>query len=140
MGRVFFDTRLNVQSLTADYAALPGDSNKTFMLNAAAGLTLTLPAVADALEGWNCRVVVGTVTSSNAYIVTEKTADDTNVIISHFLGMEIDTGDDGLHSTGHTTVTFEGTPALGDHIQIFCDGTKYYATGMGVSDDFVVIA
>ena len=140
MGRVFFDTRKNVHSLTADYQALASDSNKVFMLNAAAGLTLTLPAVADAQEGWNCRVVVGTVTTSNAYIVTEKTASDTNVIISHFLGMEIDTGDDGLHSTGHTTVTFEGTPALGDHIQIFCDGTKYYATGMGVSDDFVVIA
>ena len=140
MGRVFFNTRLNVHSLTASYAALPSDSNKTFMLNVDSGCTLTLPAVADAQEGWNCRVVVGTVTTSNAYIVTEKTADDTDVIISHFLGMEIDTGDDGLHSTGHTTITFEGTPAIGDHIQIFCDGSKYYATGMGVSDDFVVIA
>ena len=140
MGRVFFNVRKDMHSLTASYQALPSDSGKIFMLNSATGLTLTLPAVADAQEGWNCKVVVGTVTTSNTYIITEKTADDTNVIVSHMSIMEIDSGDDGLHSTGHTTITFEGTPAIGDHFELFCDGSKYYATGMGVSDDFVVIA
>ena len=50
MGRVFFNTRLNVHSLTADYQALASDSNKVFMLNKDSGLTLTLPAVADAQD------------------------------------------------------------------------------------------
>ena len=131
MGRVFFDVRKNVQSLTADYQALASDSNKVFMLNAAAGLTLTLPAVADAQEGWHCQVIVGTVTTSNAYIITEKTADDANVIISHLVEMA-DTA--GPTNTGHTTITFAGTPALNDRVEIFCDGTKYYAVGLGVAD------
>ena len=140
MGRVFFDTRLNVHSLTADYQALASDSNKVFMLNAAAGLTLTLPAVSDAQEGWNCEVVVGTVTTSNAYIVTEKTASDTNVIVSQFLEAETDTADDGPHDAGHTTITFQGTPTKGDKLRIFCDGTNYYASGVTQDDGGVVLA
>ena len=140
MGRVFFNVRKDVQSLTASYQALASDSGKHFYFNAAAGCTLTLPAVADAQEGWSCKATVATVTTSNNYIITEKTADDTNIIISLMSLLEIDSGDDGLTNTGHTTITFEGTPALGDHVEIHCDGTKYYATGLGVSDDFVVLA
>ena len=139
MGRVFFGVRDNVHSITADYQALAGDSGKHFYMNAAAGATLTLPAVADAQEGWNCTVTVATVTTSNNYIITEKTSDDTNIIISLMSILEIDSGDDGLTNTGHTTITFEGTPALGDHVRITTDGTKWYAVGMGVSDDFVAL-
>ena len=140
MGRVFFNTRKNVHSLTADYQALASDSGKHFYLNAAAGLTLTLPAISDAQEGWNCKVTVATVTTSNNYIITEKTASDTNKILSLMSILEIDTNDDGLTDTGHTTITFEGTPALGDHVEINCDGSKWYAVGLGVSDDFVALA
>ena len=131
MGRVFFNTRKNVVSLTGDYQLLAGDSGSVFMLNAAAGLTVTLPAVADALDGWNAVFVVATVTTSNNYILTEKTASDTNVIISHLVEMA-DTA--GPTNTGHTTITFAGTPALNDRVEIFCDGTKYYAVGLGVAD------
>tara|TARA_R100000808_G_C2042977_1_gene81756 strand:+ start:101 stop:523 length:423 start_codon:yes stop_codon:yes gene_type:complete len=140
MGRVFFNVRKNVHSLTADYQALASDSGKDFFLDAAAGLTLTLPAISDAQEGWHCRVTVSTVTTSNNYIITEKTASDTDKIVSHMAILEIDTSDDGLHSAAHTTITFEGTPAKGDYVEIICDGTFYYAKGLGVSDDFVAVA
>ena len=53
--------------------------------------------------------------------------------------LELDTGDDGLHSAAHSIITFEATPAKGDKIRIFCDGTFFYATGIGVSDDFVAL-
>tara|TARA_Y100001963_G_C6534788_1_gene332786 strand:- start:113 stop:535 length:423 start_codon:yes stop_codon:yes gene_type:complete len=140
MGRVFFGVRDNVHSITADYQALAGDSGKNFYMNAAAGATLTLPAISDAQEGWNCTVTVATVTTSNNYIITEATASDTNKIVSLMSILEIDTNDDGLTNTGHTTITFEGTPALGDHVRITCDGSKWYAVGLGVSDDFVALA
>ena len=140
MGRVFFDIRKNTHSVTASYQALSSDSGKAFFLDAAAGCTLTLPAIVDAQAGWNCRVVVSTVTTSNNYIVTELTSADTDKIVSHMGILEIDTADDGLHSAAHTTITFEGTPAKGDYIEILCDGTFYYAKGLGVSDDFVAVA
>ena len=139
MGRVFFDIRKNTHSLTASYQALSSDSGKAFFLDAAAGCTLTLPAIVDAQAGWNCRVVVSTVTTSNNYIVTELVGTDANKIVSHMSLLELDSGDDGLHSAAHSVITFEGTPAKGDYIEIICDGTFYYAKGLGVSDDFVAL-
>lgn len=136
----FESMRLRYESITAAKELTVKDSGKLFGLNLAAGFTVTLPAVADAEAGWFCEFVVGTVTTSNNYIITEKTSADTDVIISHMSILEIDTNDDGLHSAGHTTITFESTPALGDKVRIFCDGSKYYASGLGVSDDFVALA
>jgi len=53
------------------------------------------------------------------------------VIISHLVEMA-DTA--GPTNTGHTLITFAGTPALNDRVEIFCDGAKYYAVGLGVAD------
>ena len=101
------------------------------MLSLAAGFTVTLPSVADAGAGWYCDFIVKTVTTSNNYIITEKTSADTNVIISHLVEMA-DTA--GPTNTGHTTITFASTPALNDRVNIFCDGTNFYAVGLGVAD------
>ena len=141
MGRVFFNTRENVHSLTANYQALATDSGKKFVFNAAAGLTLTLPAVADAQEGWNCSVYIGTNISSNTGVITEKTASDTDVIIAQIVELETDTADDGPSSTGCTTITFANAlDTVGDNVHIFCDGSKYYVTGTTKLDGAITLA
>ena len=141
MGRVFFNTRENVHSLTASYQALATDSGKKFLFNAATGLTLTLPAVADALDGWNCSVYIGTNISSNTGVITEKTASDTDVIIAQIVELEVDTDDDGPSSTGCTTITFANAlDTVGDNVHIFCDGSKYYVTGTTKLDGAITLA
>tara|TARA_R100000808_G_C2107975_1_gene122951 strand:+ start:64 stop:558 length:495 start_codon:yes stop_codon:yes gene_type:complete len=76
MGRVFFDTRKNVHNLSADYTALASDSGKVFVLNASSGAyTLTLPTDANALEGWNCKVIVGTENDDAVTIFSGDNAD-----------------------------------------------------------------
>ena len=128
------------ESLITTEALAAADSGKIFYLNLLAGFTVTLPSVADAGAGWYADFIVQTVTTSNNYIITEKTSADTNKICSHMSILEIDDTDDGLHNAAHTTITFEGTPAKGDRVRIECDGTFFYATGLGVSDDFVALA
>jgi|TARA_R100000656_G_scaffold64623_1_gene49437 hypothetical protein len=141
MGRVFFNTRKNVVSLTESYQLLAGDSGSVFMLNAAAGLTVTLPAVADALDGWNCSIYIATNISSNTGIITEKTASDTDVIIAQFVELEVDTADDGPSSVGCTTLTFANAlDTIGDNLHIVCDGSKYYVTGSTKLDGAVTAA
>ena len=141
MGRVFFNVRENVHSLTADYQALATDSGKKFVFNAAAGLTLTLPSVADAQEGWNCSVYIGTNISSNTGVITEKTASDTDVIIAQIVELEVDTSDDGPSSVGCTTITFANAlDTIGDNVHIFCDGSKYYVTGTTKLDGAIALA
>ena len=61
MGRVFFNTRENVTTLdsgTSAYQCLASDSGKTFVLQSASAMTITLPASADMEFGWRCRFLV----------------------------------------------------------------------------------
>jgi hypothetical protein len=58
MGRVFFNTRLNFHKITADYQALPSDTGKCFLVHPTATTAITLPTLADAGEGWYCKVVI----------------------------------------------------------------------------------
>ena len=141
MGRVFFNIRRNVHSLTADYQALATDSGKIFFLDAAAGLTLTLPAVADAQEGWTCRVYVSTNISSNTGVITEKTASDTNVLVTQVNELETDDTQDGPSSTGHTTITLANAlDTVGDYFDIVCSGTKYFIQGTVKLDGAAALA
>ena len=141
MGRVFFDIRKNTHSLTADYQALASDSGKVFFLDAAAGLTLTLPAVADAQEGWTCRVYVSTNISSNTGVITEKTASDTDVLVTQINEIETDDTQEGPTSTGHTTITIANAlDTIGDSFDIVCSGSKYFIRGEVALDGCATLA
>ena len=130
-----------VESIITTEALTAADSGKILMLNLAAGFTTTLPSVSDAGAGWYVRFVIGTNCTSNDYIITEKTSADTNVIISQINEIETDTGQEGPTSTGHTLITIpNATDTVGDFIDIFCDGTNFYATGQGALDGFAALS
>ena len=102
---------------------------------------MTLPAVADAQDGWNCSIYIATNISSNTGVITEKTSADTDVIIAQFVELEVDTADDGPSSTGCTTLTFANAlDTVGDNLHIVCDGSKYYVTGSTKLDGAVTAA
>tara|TARA_R100001163_G_scaffold12683_3_gene11854 strand:- start:454 stop:885 length:432 start_codon:yes stop_codon:yes gene_type:complete len=129
MGRVFFDTRENTHSLTGNYTALGSDSGKTFFINVAAGMTLTLPSIANgvALDGWNCKVIIETNVSSNGFNITEG-AGDTDVIVLQTTENDVSgSAAPAGTSTGCTTVALaHGADVIGDSFDIICSGTKMF--------------
>ena len=136
MGRVFFDTRKNVHSLGADYQALASDSGKIFFINVASGMTLTLPSVADAQEGWNCEVVIETNVSSNTFTITEKATADTNVIVLQTVEQDV-TGSAAPAgtSTGCTNVILaNAADTIGDSFEIVCSGSKFFVKANVLAD------
>lgn len=107
--------RDGVKSLTASASATrQGNAGRTTVLNAAAGMTLTLPATAAARLGEVYRVVIGTTGTSNAYIV--KVANTTDVFKG---GVVInDIGDStaatvDFFPTASTSDTFTLTASIG---------------------------
>ena len=128
MGRVFFNTRKNVHSLTGTYQMLASDSGKVFMSNQAAGYTVTLPAISDAQEGWNCKVIIATNVTSSNFVITEKAASDTDKIILQTTENDVSAGAAPAGtSTGCTTMTLaSGADVIGDSFDIFCDGTNWF--------------
>jgi|TARA_R110001592_G_scaffold156362_1_gene386794 hypothetical protein len=126
------------EDVQAAKALSAADSGKILGLDLLAGFTMTLPAIADAGAGWYCDIVVKTVTTSNAYIITEKASADTNKICA--IGLEAATTGAQISNAGFTTMTFDATPTKGDKISVYCDGTFYYATVITAADGDMVFA
>ena len=129
MGRVFFDTRKNVHALDGAYTVLASDSGKIFMLSATGGtVAITLPTTL--AEGLNYKFVVLEDTPSNAITIAAGSS-----IIDL---VQKDAGGDAANSTAGTAVDniIVGTSATqGDMINLFTDGTTWYAECLsGIND------
>ena len=140
-----FSPVLVVESVTASKSLDQYDSGKIFTLDAAAGLTVTLPAVADAGAGWFCKIIVGVAATAASYIITEKTSADTNVLCTQVTELETDTSDDGPYNAGHTTITLthhavSPLTSVGDTFDILCNGSKYFIQATTVLDGGAALA
>ena len=131
MGRVFFNTRKNVHALDGAYTVLASDSGKIFMLSATGGtVAITLPTTL--AEGLNYKFVVLEDTPSNAITIAAGSS-----IIDL---VQKDAGGDAANSTAGTAVDniIVGTSATqGDMINLFTDGTTWYAECLSGIDDAI---
>ena len=131
MGRVFFNTRKHITALNGDYTVLASESGKTFMLSATGGtVAVTLPTTLE--TGLNYKFVVKEETPANAITIG---AGDTIVDM-----VMKDAGGNASNSTAGTAVSnlIIGTSAQqGDYINMFTDGTTWYAECMSGIDDAV---
>ena len=130
------------EGLTANKSLSPSDSGKVFTLDQDASFDITLPTASKAGAGWNCKFIVKAAPDGAAYVVTEKTSDDTNIIVTNgIVELEVDTGTDGLVNTAHTTITFAaGVAVQGDWIEVLCDGTNFYVKGATRADGGITLA
>jgi len=126
MGRVFFNTRKNVVGISAAKTLLPSDSGNVFLINQASAYDIALPAAADAQEGWNCKFIIGTA-AANAVTISATTGDGNNIIA---LGLDMEDGAVGNQSTGCDVITFISGAEKGDQVELFTDGTTYYAVSV----------
>ena len=120
MGRVFFNTRKNVQNVDGAHTMAAIDSGKVL-----------LPA-ASLIRGWNCKLIVKEDTPTGVITVAAGSA-----IID--LVMK-DSGANASNSTAGTAVSniLIGTAAKqGDYINILCDGSTYYAECLSSTDDSI---
>jgi len=136
LGRIRTEVLTAARSLNAE-----ADCGKVFFLNLAGGFTVTLPSIAAAGAGWNCKFVVKTAPTT-AYIITELAASDTDKIITNGINeLEVDTTEDGPTNTGHTTVTLAANVAIaGDYVSFLCDGANWFCTGQTAADGGVTLA
>ena len=129
MGRVFFNTRKNIHALDGAYTVLASDSGKTFMLSATGGtVAITLPTTLE--EGLHYKFVTLEDTPSNAITIA---AGSSIIDMVHK-----DAGGDASNSTAGTAVDniiVGATSTQGDMINIFTDGTTWYAECLsGIND------
>ena len=131
MGRVFFNTRKNIHALDGAYTVLASDSGKTFMLSATGGtVAITLPTTLE--EGLHYKFVTLEDTPSNAITIA---AGSSIIDMVHK-----DAGGNASNSTAGTAVDniiVGATSTQGDMINIFTDGTTWYAECLSGIDDAI---
>ena len=137
MGRVFFNTRKNVVDVAAAKVLKASDSGSVFNINQASAYEITLPSVADAQEGWNCRFIVGTAFATTDWIITATAA----IMVGGMNELEVDTNDDGPSTVAGTTINIElGAETIGDYIDMVVADGKIYISGQSKLDGAFTIA
>jgi hypothetical protein len=127
MGRVFFNTRRNVHALTTTYQVLASDSGKIFTLDSASGAyDVTLPTIE---AGLFYKFIVKEDTPTADITIKSST---TNIdLVSK--DSEADAGGSTAGSAA-TNIVVDQTAKQGTYVNIYSDGTGWYAESMGQVD------
>ena len=113
-----------VEAVTGAITLTAEDSGKVFILKAAAGAQITLPAVATS-AGFRFKFVVGQLFATTNWTVLAAS----NVIEGSVLVA-------GAHVAGvnENTISFVASAeSLGDFAELVCDGTNWFVNGSGVT-------
>ena len=108
-----------VETLEGAVTLKPSDSGKVFLCITA---TVTLPDAADAGAGWHAKFILSEV-ASNAVTIANNTSEDT--IVGTTVGADGSAGSSAESAVDE--IVFISGAALGDQVELVCDGAIYYA-------------
>lgn len=110
----------SIETVAAADTLVEADNGKTFILNAAAGVTITLPAVTK--TGWRAKFITGAVFATSNFVVAS--AEGTNMEGSMVVaGVVVDVA-------GASQINFVNTAEnIGDFIEVISDGTYWHVFG-----------
>jgi len=122
---------LNIVNISAAYTVLQSDSGNVFMLSGGP-YTITLPVAADLEQGWYCK-----------FIVKEDTPAGDITLQAGSAIIDLVMKDPGANASNSTAGTAKSTIVLhtectqGDMVNIFTDGTTYYAEALSAINDAI---
>jgi hypothetical protein len=120
--------RSTVETIAAAKDLTVSDSGKTFILDAAAGVAINLPAL---LTGLKFKFIVGdNFATTNFTVVSSTNVIQGNVLVA------------GAHVAGsnENTVSFVASAeSIGDYAELDCDGTNWYVNGSGVTSGSITL-
>lgn len=112
------------ETLTGATTLTAEDSGKSFILKAAAGAQITLPAVATS-AGFSFRFTVGQLFATTAWTIKAAS----NVIQGGVIVNSVN-----VPGADENTITFaHAADTVGDFVELNCDGTNWYVFGLGTA-------
>ena len=119
-----------VETITGAITLSAEDSSKVLILKAAAGAQITLPAVADA-AGQSYRFIVGQLFATTAWTIKAAS----NVIQGGVIVNSVN-----VPGADENTITFSASAdTVGDFVELNCDGTNWYVSGLGTSTGAITL-
>ena len=127
MGRVFFDTKVNIVDVAAAKTLKNSDSGTTFIINQASAYEITLPLMSTIDRGWNATFILGTA-NTNAVTIANNTAEDTIVGMVSYSDTDTSNAAAATAETAVDEIVFASGAQLGDTVRIVSNGVNYFAT------------
>jgi len=119
-----------VETISTARTLTASDSGKLFTLSAAAGVAITLPAVT--VTGFRARFTVGAAFATTNFTVVAPTA---------VIQGSADVNSTLVPAANETTISFVATAeTVGDYIEIYSDGTNFYAYGIAAAAGGITFA
>ena len=124
-------TRLNIHDQDGAYQVLQSDSDKVFMLSSTGGACeITLPVAANLQEGWNCKFVVKEDTPTGVITIAAGSA-----IIDMVQKDSAAAAANCPAGTAVSNIVIATTATQGDYVNLFTDGSTYYAECLSGAGD-----
>ena len=122
--------------VTATNVISAEESGKTFFLNSATEFVSTLPAP---VLGMRFTFIVKAAPSGASYTIV--TTSSANIIKGQIYTLDLSsTADSDLETTGGDTISFvDAKSVAGDRVELFCDGTNWFAYGFCAVFDGITI-
>ena len=117
--------RGEVEVISAAQTLTAADSGKVFILDAAAGATVTLPALE---EGLNFKFIVGAAFATSNWVIASAEGDNINGIIAD-MGSTVA----GVPAAGEDQINFvNSAETVGDFVEFVCDyaNSQWLVSGM----------
>lgn len=119
-----------VENITGAITLDAEDSGKVFILKAATGAQITLPAVASS-AGHNYRFIVGQLFATTAWTIKAAS----NVIQGGVIVNSVN-----VPGADENTITFaHAADTVGDFVELRCDGTNWYVFGLGTASGAITL-
>ena len=126
-------TRLNIHDVDGAYTVLQSDSGKVFMLSSTGGACeITLPVAANLQEGWHAKFVVKEDTPTGVITMAAGSA-----IIDMVMKDPGANASNSTVGTAKSNILLRATCTQGDYVNIFTDGSTYYAEAISGIDDAI---
>ena len=126
-------TRLNFHDVDGAYTVLQSDSGKVFMLSSTGGACeITLPVAANLQEGWHAKFVVKEDTPTGVITMAAGSA-----IIDMVMKDPGGNASNSTVGTAKSNILLRATCTQGDYVNIFTDGSTYYAEAISGIDDAI---
>ena len=116
-----------VENITAATTLATGDSGKVFTIDQDSSFAITLPKAADAGVGWHAKFIITDVGANSVTIIPHADEDTLVGMVVSAAGSEA-----GAQSaeSGVDVIDFISGAQLGDFVELFCNGTYFFVSGM----------
>ena len=120
---------MRIESVSADKTILPSESGEIYLVDGSTSRTLTLPAVK---EGAYIKVILSVACGGGTTVTIQSAPNTVDIlgVLQQVNAADHSAAGADAGAAGDDKVIFGNSCAAGSYVELVCDGTKWFASGL----------